>query len=87
MMLSTIISTLTSLQAVNDDPPTPEPTSMEKLWTAIIGVFAKIWEVINTNVPLVVDFFATYWIFLLPFIFVLFFIPFKIFERLLGAVR
>lgn len=68
-------------------PVDPPVNLMEKLWTAIIGVFAKIWEIINVNMPLVVEFFATYWIFLLPFILVLFFMVFKIFEKLLGAVR
>lgn len=79
---------MTVATLVDEIPKEPEPVSvMEKLWTAIIGVFSKVWEVINTNMPLVVEFFATYWIFLLPFILVLFFMVFKIFEKLLGAVR
>ncbi|WP_339025267.1 hypothetical protein [Spiroplasma endosymbiont of Agriotes lineatus] len=39
------------------------------------------------NMPQVSNFFVDYWIFIFPFILAIFFICFKMFEKLLGAVR
>ncbi|WP_342264157.1 hypothetical protein [Spiroplasma endosymbiont of Clivina fossor] len=61
--------------------------AMTKLWNAIITAFTKMWEIIAVNMPQVGNFFADYWIFIFPFILAIFFICFKMFEKLLGAVR
>ncbi|WP_342278116.1 MULTISPECIES: hypothetical protein [unclassified Spiroplasma] len=57
------------------------------MWNAIITAFTKMWEIIAVNMPQVGNFFADYWIFIFPFILAIFFICFKMFEKLLGAVR
>ncbi|WP_339024238.1 hypothetical protein [Spiroplasma endosymbiont of Agriotes lineatus] len=55
----------------------------------IITAFTKMWEIIAVNMPQVSNFFADYhyWIFIFPFILTIFFICFKMFEKLLGEVR
>ncbi|WP_215825604.1 hypothetical protein [Spiroplasma endosymbiont of 'Nebria riversi'] len=60
--------------------------AMTKLWNAIITAFTKMWEIIAVNMPQVGNFFAGYRIFIFPFILVIFFIRFKMFEKLLGSV-
>ncbi|WP_339023942.1 hypothetical protein [Spiroplasma endosymbiont of Agriotes lineatus] len=58
------------------------------MWNAIITAFTKIWKIIAVvNMPQVSNFFVDYWIFIFPFILAIFFICFKMFEKLLGAVR
>ncbi|WP_342262632.1 MULTISPECIES: hypothetical protein [unclassified Spiroplasma] len=66
---------------------TASDAAMTKLWNAIITAFTKMWEIIAVNMPQVGNFFADYWIFIFPFILAIFFICFKMFEKLLGAVR
>ncbi len=59
--------------------------AMTKLWNAIITAFTKMWEIIAVNMPQIGNFFADYWIFIFPFILAIFFICFKMFEKLPGA--
>ncbi|WP_342263800.1 hypothetical protein [Spiroplasma endosymbiont of Clivina fossor] len=74
-----------------DAPATAEKITandaMTKLWNAIMTAFTKMWDIIAVNMPQVGNFFADYWIFIFPFILAIFFICFKMFEKLLGAVR
>ncbi|WP_215826296.1 hypothetical protein [Spiroplasma endosymbiont of 'Nebria riversi'] len=76
---------------VGEAPATVEKITasgaMTKLWNAIITAFTKMWEIIAVNMPQVGNFFADYWIFIFPFILAILFICFKMFEKLLGAVR
>lgn len=60
-------------------------SSMEKFWNALIGTFGKVWDLINANMPKVVNFFAEYWFLMFGLVLVLFFMVFKIFEKLLPA--
>ncbi|WP_215825795.1 hypothetical protein [Spiroplasma endosymbiont of 'Nebria riversi'] len=54
------------------------------LWKALITAFGNIWtDIIGGNMPNVINFFATYWVFLLGVIIGLFLIAFKMFEKLI----
>ncbi|WP_375315652.1 hypothetical protein [Spiroplasma endosymbiont of Tipula paludosa] len=58
--------------------------AVTNLWKALIGAFGHIWtDIIGGNMPNVVIFFATYWVFLLGVIIGLFLIAFKMFEKLM----
>ncbi|WP_338968435.1 hypothetical protein [Spiroplasma endosymbiont of Lonchoptera lutea] len=62
--------------------------AISNLWNSMVGLFGKIWsDIISGQMPLVVDFFATYWIFLFPAIVGLFLFAFGMFEKLLLRVR
>ncbi|WP_338982022.1 hypothetical protein [Spiroplasma endosymbiont of Eupeodes luniger] len=58
--------------------------AVTNLWKALIKAFGNIWtNIIGGNMPNVVNFFATYWVFLLGVIIGLFLIAFKMFEKLM----
>lgn len=58
--------------------------AVTNLWKALITAFGNIWtDIIGGNMPNVVNFFATYWVFLLGVIIGLFLIAFKMFEKLM----
>ncbi|WP_342190095.1 hypothetical protein [Spiroplasma endosymbiont of Dilophus febrilis] len=58
--------------------------AVTNLWKALIKAFGNIWtDIIGGNMPNVVNFFATYWVFLLGVIIGLFLIAFKMFEKLM----
>ncbi|WP_339024175.1 hypothetical protein [Spiroplasma endosymbiont of Agriotes lineatus] len=58
--------------------------AVTNLWKALIKAFGNIrTDIIGGNMPNFVNFFATYWVFLLGVIIGLFLIAFKMFEKLM----
>ncbi|WP_215825525.1 hypothetical protein [Spiroplasma endosymbiont of 'Nebria riversi'] len=72
------------LDGVTTPPAITGEQAVTNLWKALITEFGNIWtDIIGGNIPNVVNFFATYWVFLLGVIIGLFLIAFKMFEKLM----
>ncbi|WP_342190100.1 hypothetical protein [Spiroplasma endosymbiont of Dilophus febrilis] len=77
-MIGTFLAEATTPVAVTGEQ------AVTNLWKALIKAFGNIWtDIIGGNMPNVVNFFATYWVFLLGVIIGLFLIAFKMFEKLM----